>query len=124
MVTFSDRSRPWGRMTMRWKTWNAATLAMAAVAVTAAVAVAVPSAMAQRNPAYEQARASGQVGEQPDGYLGFVTTPSAQVRALVSGINHKRTAAYPKGAPQGSTVQLCALNGTSVEWGKGGKGRQ
>src|SRR3546814_17426382 len=87
MVTFSDRSRPWGSMTMRWKTWNAATLAIAAVAVTAAVAVAVPSAMAQREPAYEQARARGQVGEQPDGYLGFVRTTSAQVRALASPLN-------------------------------------
>src|SRR3546814_17753360 len=82
---------------------------MAAVAVTAAVAVAVPSAMAQRDPAYEQARASGQVGEQPDGYLGFVTTPSAQVRALVSDINIKRKAAHTKGAPQRSTVEQCAF---------------
>src|SRR3546814_19131193 len=73
----SDLSRPWGRMTMRWNKGNIG-LAMAAVAATAAAAV--PSAMAQRDPAYEQARASGEVGEQPDGYLGFVTTPNAQVR--------------------------------------------
>jgi len=106
MATFSDRSRPWGRMTMRWNKGNIG-LAMAAVAATAAVAV--PSAMAQRDPAYEQARASGEVGEQPDGYLGFVTTPNAQVRALVTDINIKRKAAYTKGAPQGSTVEQFAF---------------
>src|SRR3546814_12038649 len=99
MVTFSDRSRPWGRMTMRWKTWNAATLAMAAVAVTAAVAVAVPSALAQRDPAYEQARSRGQVGDQPDGYLAFLTTPSAQVRALVSDFNIKHKTPSPQAPP-------------------------
>ncbi|WP_420825272.1 YdbL family protein [Sphingopyxis panaciterrulae] len=93
-------------MTMRWNKGNIG-LAMAAVAATAAVAV--PSAMAQRDPAYEQARASGEVGEQPDGYLGFVTTPNAQVRALVTDINIKRKAAYTKGAPQGSTVEQFAF---------------
>ncbi|MBB5706034.1 hypothetical protein FHR21_001378 [Sphingopyxis panaciterrulae] len=91
---------------MRWNKGNIG-LAMAAVAATAAVAV--PSAMAQRDPAYEQARASGEVGEQPDGYLGFVTTPNAQVRALVTDINIKRKAAYTKGAPQGSTVEQFAF---------------
>src|SRR3546814_14963179 len=98
MATFSDRSRPWGRMTMRWNKGNIG-LAMAAVAATAAVAV--PSAMAQRDPAYEQARESGEVGEQPDGDLGFVTTPTARVRAPVPAINLKRKAPHNKGAPQG-----------------------
>ena len=82
---------------------------MAAIAATAAIGMVVPSAMAQRDPAYEQARASGEVGEQPDGYLGFVTTPNAQVRALVTDINIKRKAAYTKGAPQGSTVEQFAF---------------
>src|SRR3546814_14059270 len=50
-----------------------------------------------------------EVGEQPDGYLGFVTTPNAQVRALVTDINIKRKAAYTKGAPQGSTVEQFAF---------------
>src|SRR3546814_9946452 len=99
MATFSDRSRPWGRMTVRWYKGNIG-LAMAAVAATAAVAV--PSAMAQRDPTYVQARASGEVGEQRDGYLGFETTPKAQVRALVTDIHITRQAAYPKGAPHGN----------------------
>nr|WP_234715779.1 YdbL family protein [Sphingopyxis macrogoltabida] len=84
-------------------------LAMAALAVTAAVAVAVPSATAQRNPAYEAARAAGQVGEQPDGYLGYASTPTPAVRAIVDDINIKRKAAYTSGAPQGSTVEQFAF---------------
>lgn len=83
--------------------------ALAAMVVTTAVAVAIPSAMAQRDPAYAAARAAGQIGEQPDGYLGFVTTPGAEVRALVQDINIKRKAAYTNGAPQGSTVEQFAF---------------
>jgi len=83
--------------------------AMAAVAVTAAVALAVPSAMAQRDPAYEAARSAGQIGEQPDGYLGFVTSPTPAVRDMVNDINIKRKAAYTSGAPAGSTVEQFAF---------------
>ncbi|WP_420854235.1 YdbL family protein [Sphingopyxis granuli] len=94
---------------MRVKQWKSGTIAMAAIAATAAVAVAVPSAMAQRDPAYEQARADGQIGEQPDGYLGFVSTPTDAVRKLVTDINIKRKAAYTSNAPQGSTVEQFAF---------------
>ena len=89
------------------KHWKPTVLAMIAVAVTSAVAV--PSAMAQRNPAYEAARAAGQVGEQPDGYLGYASTPTPAVRAIVDDINIKRKAAYTSGAPQGSTVEQFAF---------------
>ncbi|WP_447762691.1 YdbL family protein [Sphingopyxis panaciterrae] len=89
------------------KHWKPTALAMVAVVVTAAVAV--PSAMAQRNPAYEAARAAGQVGEQPDGYLGYASTPTPAVRAIVDDINIKRKAAYTSGAPQGSTVEQFAF---------------
>ncbi|WP_166942483.1 YdbL family protein [Sphingopyxis panaciterrae] len=82
-------------------------LALVAVAVTAAIAT--PSAMAQRNPAYEAARAAGQVGEQPDGYLGYASSPTPAVRAIVDDINIKRKAAYTSGAPQGSTVEQFAF---------------
>ena len=84
-------------------------LAMAAIAMTAAVAIAVPSAIAQRDPAYAAARSAGQVGEQPDGYLGYVSTPTAAVRAVVDDINIKRKAAYTSGAPKGSTVEQFAF---------------
>ncbi|WOF45381.1 YdbL family protein [Sphingopyxis indica] len=96
-------------MTKLWKQWKASGLPMAAIAVTAAVAVAVPSAMAQRDPAYEKARAAGQIGEQPDGYLGIVGSATKEVRDLVTDINIKRKAAYTSNAPQGSTVEQFAF---------------
>lgn len=89
------------------KHWKPTALALVAVAATAAIAV--PSAMAQRNPAYEAARAAGQVGEQPDGYLGYASSPTPAVRAIVDDINIKRKAAYTSGAPQGSTVEQFAF---------------
>ena len=41
-----------------------------------------------------QLRASGQVGEQADGYLGMVGRPPADVRAQVDAVNIKRRAFY------------------------------
>ncbi len=47
---------------------------------------------------------------QPDGYLGFATTPSPATRALVEDINIKRKAAYSKEAlTNGATVEEMAL---------------
>ena len=94
---------------MTMKMWKPTGIAMAAMAATAAVALMVPSAMAQRDPAYEAARAAGQVGEQPDGYLGYASPPTAAVRAIVDDINIKRKAAYTSGAPAGSTVEQFAF---------------
>ena len=63
-----------------------------------------------RDPAYQSARESGLVGEKSDGYLGFATTPSASIRALVEDINIKRKAAYSKEAlANGATVEEMAL---------------
>ncbi len=56
------------------------------------------AAYAQRDPAYSAARAAGQVGEKTDGYLGYVTPPSASVRALVEDLNIKRRALYSEKA--------------------------
>lgn len=95
---------------MRLKIWKPTGLALGAMAATAAVALAVPSAMAQRDPAYAAARSAGQIGEQPDGYLGFVSTPTAEVRALVQDLNIKRKAAYTERAQAtGSTVEQFAF---------------
>lgn len=95
---------------MRLKNWKPTGLALGAIAATAAVALAVPSAMAQRDPAYAAARSAGQIGEQPDGYLGFVSTPTAEVRALVQDLNIKRKAAYTERAQAtGSTVEQFAF---------------
>ena len=56
------------------------------------------AAYAQRDPAYAAARAAGQIGEKMDGYLGYVTTPSAAIRALVDDLNIKRRALYSEKA--------------------------
>lgn len=55
-------------------------------------------AYAQRDPAYAAARASGQIGEKMDGYLGVVGGASAEVRALVNDLNIKRKAIYAQKA--------------------------
>ena len=41
-----------------------------------------------------QAKAAGQIGEQPNGYLGIVGNAPPDVRALVDNINRQRRAAY------------------------------
>jgi uncharacterized protein YdbL (DUF1318 family) len=66
--------------------------------VVAAVAAAGTAYAQQRDPAYAAARAAGQVGEKPDGYLGFPTPPGAEVRRLAEDINIKRRAAYAERA--------------------------
>ena len=40
------------------------------------LAAAAPAMAQDRDPAYAAARAAEQVGEQPDGYLGIVGTPT------------------------------------------------
>ncbi len=68
------------------------------------------AALAQRDPAYQAARSAGQVGEQPDGYLGVVGAGSAAVRALVNNINIQRKAAYTQQSAQaGATVDQFAV---------------
>ena len=72
-------------------------LAASAALVAAALALAAP-AQAQRDPAYDAARASGQVGERTDGYLGIVSGGDASLRKLVDDINIKRRALYAQKA--------------------------
>lgn len=62
-----------------------------------ALASASPAA-AQRDPVYAGARASGQIGEKIDGYLGYVGTPSAELRKVVDDLNIKRRALYSERA--------------------------
>lgn len=67
------------------------------------------AAIAQESPAIVQARASGAVGEQLDGYLGFAKSPSPDVRSAVDAINIKRRAIYTDIAgKQNATVQEVA----------------
>jgi hypothetical protein len=53
-----------------------------------------------------QLRASGQVGEQADGYLGLVGSAPAAVRAQVDSVNIKRRAYY---------TDLAAKRGAKIE---------
>jgi uncharacterized protein len=65
-------------------------LAAAALAVGG---IAAP-AFAQRDPAYDNARSAGQIGEKMDGYLGIVTSETESLRRIVNSINIKRRAVY------------------------------
>ncbi len=74
------------------------------------VSLAAPASAQQRDPAYAAARAAGQVGEKPDGYLGFPTPPSAEVRRIAEDINIKRRAAYAeRAAATSSTIDSYAF---------------
>ena len=76
----------------------------------AMIAALATPVSAQRDPAYQAARAGGQVGEQPDGYLGVVGAGTAELRALVSNINIQRKAAYTARAQaSGATVEQLAF---------------
>ena len=81
------------------------------IAITALALIgASTAALAQRDPAYQAARTAGQVGEQPDGYLGVVGAGSAELRAMVNNINIQRKAAYTQQSAQaGSTVDQFAV---------------
>ena len=92
---------------MAYRSTHLALIAAAAIALGGVAAVAYAQS---RDPAYAAARAGGEVGEQPDGYLGVVGGGSAQVRAIVNDINIKRKAAYTQSAQaSGATVEQFAF---------------
>ena len=64
---------------------------------TALGGIAAP-AFAQRDPAYASARASGEVGEKMDGYIGIVGAETPALRRIVNDINIKRRAVYSEKA--------------------------
>ena len=76
----------------------------------ALLTLALPAVAQDRDPAYAAARAAGQVGEQPDGYLGVVGTPTRELTALVNKINIQRKALYTqKSAANGVTIEQMAF---------------
>ncbi|MDQ2891579.1 MAG: YdbL family protein [Pseudomonadota bacterium] len=82
---------------------------LTALAALSIVAVST-AALAQRDPAYAAARSAGQVGEQPDGYLGVVGGGTPALKALVSNINIQRKSAYTqKASSSGATVEQMAF---------------
>lgn len=77
--------------------------------VLAATVMPAP-AMAQRDPAYEAARAAGQVGEKADGFLATVGNQPAAIQRMVDDLNIKRRANYAARAQQqGATLEQYAL---------------
>ena len=89
--------------TMSIKSLKSVAIAIAAALLaTGSVAVHADG----RSPEYADARASGKVGEQQDGYLGVVGSQPAAIVAMVRDLNNKRRAVYTEGAAASkSTVQ-------------------
>ena len=78
-------------------------------ALVAIAAFSVP-ALAQRDPAFDAARASGQVGEKVDGYVGIVGAETTELRRIVNDINIKRRAVYAERAQaNNATIEEYAL---------------
>lgn len=94
--------------------------ALAACLSLAAVAAAVPAPVFAQAPgakaAVDAAKAQGLVGEQGDGYLGFVVAPNPGIAQAVNEINQGRAAVYrdiaartgvaPEAAGQATAQQL------------------
>ncbi|HEX6376986.1 MAG TPA: YdbL family protein [Allosphingosinicella sp.] len=74
-------------MSRRLKLILAAGIGLAAV-------LGTTTAYAMMQDASAELRASGQVGEQADGYLGLVGSAPAAIRAQVDAVNIKRRAYY------------------------------
>jgi uncharacterized protein YdbL (DUF1318 family) len=88
-------------MTRRTKLLIAAAIGIAVVAGT--------SAYAMQGDVAGQLRATGQVGEQADGYLGLVAAAPADVRSQMESVNIQRRAAYTRLASQrGATIEEVA----------------
>lgn len=55
----------------------------------------------------DTAKAQGLVGERPDGLLGSVTTPSADITALIDDVNARRMAIFKRVANEkGQTLDV------------------
>ena len=89
-------------MNRRTKLLIAAVFGIALVAGSSAYAM-------QGGDAAGQLRASGQAGEQADGYMGAVGSAPANIRSQVEAINIERRAAYTRLASQrGATIEEVA----------------
>lgn len=75
-----------------------------------AVALFIAAPATAQSPAVAQAIQAGQVGERYDGYMGFVDSPSPEVRRQVSAINLRRRNLYIQLAGQRNvTPQLVGM---------------
>ena len=77
----------------------------------AAVTGGAAYAFAQGGDEAAQLRATGQVGEQWDGYMGIVGSASAELRARVDAVNIKRRAIYTeRAAARQATIEAMAVS--------------
>src|SRR3954449_3240597 len=81
-------------------------LILAAGLTLGALTVGATAVYAMQGDASATLRASGQAGEQADGYLGVVGSGSAELRAQVDAVNIKRRAYY---------TDLAAKRGAKIE---------
>jgi uncharacterized protein YdbL (DUF1318 family) len=82
----------------------------APLAALLAIGLFAAPALAERDPAYANARAKGEIGEQPDGYLGIVVAPTTTLKKLVDDINIKRREIYSAKATENKvTLEAYAL---------------
>jgi hypothetical protein len=82
-------------------------------AVGLAAAALTGAAMAQSRDA-ASLRATGQVGEQSDGFLGCVASCDGDVRAAIAEINAKRADAYRKAAAEAGDGATAAAAGAAA----------
>ncbi|NBC35900.1 DUF1318 domain-containing protein [Novosphingobium sp. FSY-8] len=88
---------------------NGIRMGVMALALGAGVMVAGAAQAQDRDPAYAAARAAGQVGEKPDGYLGVVGAAPAEIQRMVVDLNIRRKAIYATRAQaQNSTIDKYA----------------
>ena len=73
-------------------------------------AVLMASAAAGQSSGLAAAIQAGQVGERYDGYMGYVSPPSEQVRRQVSAVNiHRRNLYIDLGSRRGVTAEIVGL---------------
>jgi|CXWL01.1.fsa_nt_gi uncharacterized protein YdbL (DUF1318 family) len=99
----------------------------AIAALMLATAISAAPASAQQDTVLAQARASGVIGEQADGYLGVRTgqTASADLRARVDQLNIRRRAEYTTRAERNNATPnemaasiVCVLFGERLRVGE------
>ena len=94
-------------------------------AVAAGLIAASPAMAQERDPAYSAARAAGQVGELPTGYLGTVGSVPAPIVRLVEDLNIKRKSLYAQHAKeQGTTIEAYAFTSGCLQIAKSAPGEK
>jgi uncharacterized protein YdbL (DUF1318 family) len=82
----------------------------AGVAIALVAVVAMPAFAQVRDPMYSAARSEGKVGEQVNGYLGFVAPAGPGLKKVIEDLNIRRRAVYAdKAKAANATIEEYAL---------------